>query len=274
MGCFDSTCPISGLAIKRDDPVKWSLITDSGEWGDLPWGGFQFFIPLFDGTYNEAGTVEWESIAPKDSWQWLWKKLKLTIQQLDDKYKYPLSNNDEDIFDDLAICRRRCLYYNKLLGKIEVTMWMCHKWAFDYLRDLVIDNNHRQEYKQEILDHVAAYVQRDNKLIGMSNERKRYITGSHGLLPSSHDFYYFCNQMENDGFDLVKDQYSDLLYESTLFFHNLYFIRKKIHPMMRAGAQYEEYTSKLPEWLEFVTNKSKQWVKQRREDLGCDCEDD
>lgn len=72
MGCFDSTCCLSGLPIKQYDKVKIALIVESNstlktvEYGIYPATSFKFLTPLFSGVYNDYGNVDWSSLNPKE----------------------------------------------------------------------------------------------------------------------------------------------------------------------------------------------------------------
>lgn len=291
MGCFDSTCSISGIPIKEGDAVRWGLISPGKcshhpETPLYPCQSYQFWTPILSSTYNDYGSIELNDIKETEIWDWFWNKFKTRIiseetsEQLDQinikdikfvQNKRNSKEKNEQLFQDLISQRSFYLPSGYHFPKpVKVFIWMTHTWAFDYIKNIQPRSSSQiddyMEYVFRILDPFSA-----EKIKGLDEEsilkiasesankrmnlEKWMIEGEQGfMLTNVHidiDNY-------EDGFDTIKDQYKEILIESMDFIHNLYFVRKVIMPMYNNGEQHDRDLRDITNWQNFLANKCKE----------------
>lgn len=187
MGCFDSTCCLSGLPIKENDKIKIALITESNsslktiDYGIYPATTFKFLIPLFSGIYNDYGNIDWSSLNPKEL-----PIMNMFLDMLKDAFKSNIKDIDvnnlsnQDMWANISYNhldldpnkeRREEIekwekagkpkesepipwyeYKEKLPyhsnEKTNVYVWICHDWAFNYV--MKMHNKLSEECEEEL----------------------------------------------------------------------------------------------------------------------------
>jgi hypothetical protein len=288
MGCFDNTCCISGLAIKREDPIKFGLVSETGSSRvSAACGKYNFWTLLFSGKYDEYGSVLYDSIEDKALWDWTFGKIIPHIKP-EERFKEHAtkSENPEDIFTDL-ISHTQCIFpeswsremFPKSKGA-KVHMWMCHEWAYQgmlalHQKNIAEDGNIGVEDQQTLESHAENYVNYGIPTEERCRERLSFVEGQHGLLTP-----YFridlLHDREKEPYELFGDQrepFKAALIESVNFVQSLFLVRKGIDPQRFAGQQHED-NNFLLDWTRLVAQQAEQQVKNWREEFGCEEEED
>lgn len=187
MGCFDSTCCLSGLPIKENDKIKIALITESNstlkviDYGVYPATTFSFLTPAFSGKYDDYGGIKWSSLNKKEL-----PIVDMFLYMLKDAFKSNRkdinvnNSSNQDMWANISYHhldldpnkeRREEIekwekdgkpkesepipwyeYKEKFPyhsnEKTNVYVWMCHDWAFEYV--LNMHNKLSKECEEEL----------------------------------------------------------------------------------------------------------------------------
>jgi hypothetical protein len=279
MGCFDETCGLSGLAIKRGDPVRFGLISSTGRTrGSDACGMYQFWTPLFSSTYDEYGSIKWSEIQQRDLFDFVFGLLMPHIRRREDFPEYTLlSQEPQKVFTDL-IHQSRVI---QLRGKPtpeqrQVYIWMCHEWAFDAVQKIGLDSPFC--YEQVVVQHAENYVTNgyipnesqyrdsEGKITDMEEWGKQWfesthkeihwIEGDQGFL--THNFrYYVLYSRATEMLREYREQFKQAITETACLIAKLQFLRKGIMPSFFSGQQHEDNFA-LGEWTQLVADKAKE----------------
>lgn len=283
MGSWQQTCPISGLIIRENDPIMFGLISRSTTAHDEPLHActdYQFWTPLFEGAYDDYGSVIWNKIKPKILWDWLWGNYKKTTEvDPDGRFsKREMETDDKEVFDMLVHgdyflrTDSGVLIPNEIRKRngtfARVYMWMCHKWAFKsvvkmYKQNEFHGNPRKSNTIEEQLETYMTYM--DHK------EDEKFYLG-----PTASDLPLVCGEcgmmyfnarivlhriLEAKGYEFnmygeFREDFQNQLLESLKFIHSLYNIRKAIRPLANNG-QYYQSEKKMVSWANLVARKAK-----------------
>lgn len=176
MGCFDSTCCLTGLPIKENDPIRIGLIVESNsglkheEYGVYPATSYKFLTPVFSSVYNDYGSLEWSKIDPDQMpiMNMFLDMIRLGLATSDlGKNDILTEETPNERIWDYIVCHhveldpnkesrqeykrweengrpedsRPPIYRKEKLpyysnDKTNIDVWMCHDWAFNHVRDM------------------------------------------------------------------------------------------------------------------------------------------
>jgi hypothetical protein len=176
MGCFDSTCCLTGLPIKENDPIRIGLIVESNsglkheEYGIYPATSYSFLTPAFSSVYNDYGNLKWSKIDPEHlpivnmfvdiirlglgsstfgkndvitdetTNEKVWDYIVYHHFELDPnkelRENYKKWENSGKPEDSKPADWPKYKLPYYGLDKTNVNVWMCHSWAFDHVRDM------------------------------------------------------------------------------------------------------------------------------------------
>ena len=278
MGSFNMNCPVTDLPINCGDSVKWTILIKHKQKSTFvlyPFEEYGFLTPLLNGKYDDCNSLI--GIGPKDIFNWISKQIKplfkaslrTVISSIED-YEYPYD------------------FYNWTKKGVEprkspISLWFCHKWAFDYIRDLypiseqasqdvdcyisqrkgIVNGEFDREsfiksYMFENLDEETMH----RRIRAIGSERVRVPQG-----PLIYSSLYFLKDIKNNDFDKVKDDYANALTETVRFANNLQYLRKVIRPNNTIGdSQWEEY-KQIPDWLDKLKEQCEIAKKKMQESL-------
>lgn len=250
MGCFDSTCPITGFPIKYKDPVMWTLIVRTGyESKCYPAEEFPFVFPLLNGIYDDYGTVEWDSIKSNIIFKHVFGNLKLMIKD----------NKETDEKEVFRILSSRDAVLQTRYGEFPVEIWFVHKWIYKWMIDFA---NKKEKLPSQTIKQIDNFSIKFGSCkiesIGLHTWK---IVGEQGFL---HDILHEQAIGTSEEFASIKKPYLKAIKDTLKFIHTLHPLRKMITPVSTHGQQHEGYRA-LPEYFEFLSNKIKidkeKWLK-------------
>lgn len=279
MGSFDSTCPVSGLAIKNRDPVAWTLIVPNRLYKPLDWPSchvssmYKFVMPLMTGIANDYGYIE--EMDQKPLWDWLWAKFYGGFRKC--KNSVSKSEDPHDIFIEAITGRQRFIPKAPAGSFLEsddegepFCLWMIHLEAYNFIANKIIsDSWNPVDIVEQIQAESRDYVNRPERDIefakackeagpdgltgellerfgrGFSLAKCEFIDGIDGFL-SEH-------LREIKDFEGFKEEFYDRLFRTALFARNMYYLRMQIVPMPNTGEQHDEYVF-ASEWTRKVAN--------------------
>ncbi len=294
MGCFDETCCVSGLPIKREQPVRFGIVSLNERTSRRGHSGesYQFWTPLFKSTYNDYGSIEWDEIEPKPLWDWIWGTIIPHIKPLQNYPHYATkSDKPEDIFSDLISHRREIFPDNWQTGTIrkldpaKANIWMCHEWAFQEVLKLnksehnYVGNDPENSIEQQANNYVnhgyispeqdSTFRDSSGKIIDdkkfhevfreTHNAPKHWIEGEQGFMHL--DFRFTLNRHRDLSFCEVignqREAFVKSLIETGNFVSNLFLLRKGIIPNLFFGMQHD-WCEYLADWTKLVATKARQ----------------
>lgn len=295
MGCFASTCPISGLSIQYKDPVRFAILERSSrtERGALCYSTdlFRFWTPCFKSIYNDYGSVEWHQIEDREQFEYLLELFRpslrnrtdyshnLVIEDLPPETLFASMIHQQLVFDPSREMRNKpdltLLQKLKIREQKDFYFFLVHDWAFQFLLNL----KQRDGYLQKLLMQIDYFVKTDNEKHVEFDEAVKDLPRDsdewnfHFSRMSSQDFISWL-----DGTDAPFDSFQELFYESqtlkfksdfkqkildtAIFTHRLFDIRKLLSPATTIGASQSERNEEIKPWLELLSQKAKEQFKE------------
>lgn len=232
MGCFDSTCCITGLPIHHYDKIKAALLIPYPYRTPCYVGGdFQFWTLPVTSEYNDYGNIEWKKLKPNEKFV-LEFILKLTL---------PFAGNHKAAYSQL--------WENLLRGDLEVKLpyrettnlfpWMCHEWAWKAIIKM-------HPMRANIPDDAKKFTDREFQ--------------SSCLATEAGGFSQFLEDLIKDSVESCTNLY-EMLVEAAHFTCNCYFVRKPLTPLYCFGEQYESL-DKLVGFTALIAEKAKEKVRK------------
>lgn len=267
MGCFDATCPLSGIAIHDGDPIRWGLITHTHVTQCItperdfkiqhdPCDKFCFITPLLKGKYNDYGMPRWdEDIASNPTFQLIWKHLRDNLQPTPDYIQnHPefakKKPDDENLFDNTVW--RRYWHYDpdhhlahdawKSLPKY-IGLWYTHEAVYQHF---VKHGKSLTEYTASLAQQIDNFFSPVLELNGHPIPKDvRSILAEDNGLPGA--FWRQFDTMLNIPLlspEEVKRLKAEML-ETVQFTSSLWTARRVILPMWNNGEQYDDYKGQV-----------------------------
>jgi hypothetical protein len=286
MGCFDSTCCVSGLAIKENNPVRFALVGHCGglhrETPCYPAQTYCFWTPLTKSFYNDYGSIKWDKIEDSYAFNTIFNLLKDGMMPREENYrKVQLMNEttteeyfahilDRDVVYDPHRDRRyRLNEWQRLGAKPEekpqflgfindpenLFIYLIHEWAYQYILKL-------SEATKELITQVNALSITAKERFEASSvfdhsvPELHWVIGDQGTFSS--EIRILLNRLDKP-IDR-REEFNKAILDTALFTRNLFFIRKMIHPSHTIGAQHELY-EELSDWTQLVADEANRLAK-------------
>ena len=308
MGCFDSNCCVTDLPIKEGDPIMMGLLEYEDHHGKCYVGSsYKFVLLPIQGIYNDYGFTDWENV-PEEDLNILETSIKPYQPHITSSYDKEIEEKRkcfktafELLFHQQAefyIDKENHLNYQRWIssdrstpkpkqpdlwaGKYIIKPFMCHKWAFDEVRNLQEYNLGACDEEQLKPQYILPTIEEYNHAMDMKQE---HFYSKENPTPEDYEIYREFNKVtgcenrnfgEQDGISMfwkhrlmnleLNEQQREPLFQRFKITHhfcrNLYFLRKPLRELNNVGPQHDNFKI-ITQFSKLIGQKAREGRKNR-----------
>ncbi len=285
MGCFDSNCCLTGLALQENDPIRMGLVARPkyGLHPETPCyvgSHFQFLIPPVKGVYNDYGNSNWSDLEPKWALEYILRLLKPKLQNFKTYSKSVRLTQIKDMEKIWNAVVQQDVYCTELVSDGDhsnIFPWMCHAWAFDEVLKMwplspelepQCDNMCLTPLEEPPVYNTETKEGLKEWRAYCNAPRDRVIGDAGGIHQELFLLIHESEKEAHEGFPEHKAEFRQLIAEAVQLCQNMRLIRKHLFPLAIVGQQHEQYEQLLP-WTKLVWRKARESLEARREIIHC-----